>query len=209
MTVSAVVFDIGNVLIRWKPEAYYDATIGVERRREMFVEVDLHNLQERIDAGADFKDTFYQAAEDNPKWHSEIRQWVDRWNDIARPELPHSVSLLRALRAKGVAVFALTNFGVGSFALSEQKYPFLKEFDKRYVSGAMMVSKPNPEIYRLMEQDCGVPATELLFTDDRADNIATAASRGWQTHLFEHPQGWAERLVAEGLLTAEEAHLDD
>lgn len=209
MTVSAVVFDIGNVLIRWKPEAYYDATIGVERRREMFVEVDLHDLQERIDAGADFKDTFYQAAEDNPKWHSEIRQWVDRWNDIARPELPHSVSLLRALRAKGVAVFALTNFGVGSFALSEQKYPFLKEFDKRYVSGAMMVSKPNPEIYRLMEQDCGVPATELLFTDDRADNIATAASRGWQTHLFEHPQGWAERLVAEGLLTAEEAHLDD
>ena len=209
MTVSAVVFDIGNVLIRWKPEAYYDATIGVERRREMFAEVDLHDLQERIDAGADFKDTFYQAAEDYPKWHSEIRQWVDRWNDIARPELPHSVSLLRALRAKGVAVFALTNFGVGSFALSEQKYPFLKEFDKRYVSGAMMVSKPNPEIYRLMEQDCGVPADELLFTDDRADNIATAASRGWQTHLFEHPQGWAERLVVEGLLTTQEAHFDD
>jgi 2-haloacid dehalogenase len=208
MTISAVVFDIGNVLIRWKPEAYYDATIGVERRREMFAEVDLHGLQERIDAGADFKNTFYQAATEYPNWHSEIRQWVDRWNDIARPELPHSVALLRALRANGVPVFALTNFGVGSFALSEQKYPFLREFDKRYVSGAMMVSKPDPEIYRLMEIDCGVPATELLFADDRADNIATAHSRGWQTHLFEHPQGWADRLVHEGLLTEEKARFD-
>lgn len=208
MTISAVVFDIGNVLIRWKPEAYYDVTIGIDRRREMFSQVDLHGLQERIDAGADFKDTFYQAAGDYPDWRSEIHQWVDRWNDIAQPELPHSVALLRALRAKGVTVFALTNFGVGSFAISEQKYPFLQEFDKRYVSGAMMVSKPDPKIYRLMEEDCGVPATELLFADDRPENIATAKSRGWQTHLFEHPQGWADRLIDEGLLTPQEAHFD-
>jgi 2-haloacid dehalogenase len=208
MTISAVVFDIGNVLIRWKPEAFYDETIGIMRRKKMFAEVDLHELQERIDAGADFKDTFYQAAEDNPNWRSEIQQWVDRWNEIAQPELPHSVSLLRALREKGVTVFALTNFGVGSFALSEQQYPFLNEFDKRYVSGAMKVSKPDPEIFRLMEEDCGVPASELLFADDREDNIATAQSRGWQTHLFKDSQGWADRLVAEGLLTPKEASFD-
>lgn len=208
MKISAVVFDIGNVLIRWKPEAYYDATIGVERRKKMFSEVDLHDLQERIDAGADFKDTFYQAAEDYPEWRSEIRQWVDNWREVAQPEIPHSVSLLRALRAKGIKVFALTNFGVGSFAISEQQYPFLLEFDKRYVSGAMKVSKPDPEIFRLMEEDCGTPANELLFTDDRADNIETARSRGWQTHLFENPQGWADRLVSEGLLTHQEARFD-
>ena len=206
MTISAVVFDIGNVLIRWEPEAYYDTTIGVNRRREMFAQVDLHGLQERIDAGEDFKNTFYAAAEEYPNWRSEIRQWVDHWNDLAQPELPHSVALLRALRTKGIAVFALSNFGVGSFALSEQKYPFLQEFDKRYISGVMKVSKPDPEIYRQMEQDCGVPTDELLFADDRADNIATAQSRGWQTHLFTTPQGWADRLVKEGLLTEAEAH---
>ena len=43
------------------------------------------------------------------------------------------------------------------------------------------------------------------FTDDRADNIAAAAARGWQTHHFTGPQGWADRLVAAGLLTREEA----
>jgi len=135
----------------------------------------------------------------------EIRQWVDCWNDIAQPELPHSVSLLRALRANGIPVLALTNFAVGSFAISEQKYPFLKEFDKRYISGAMMVAKPDPEIYRLLEEDTKIAVDEILFTDDRSDNIATARRRGWQTHLFKHPQGWADRLVSEGLLTQSEA----
>ena len=45
----------------------------------------------------------------------------------------------------------------------------------------------------------------LLFVDDRADNIAMAQSRGWQVHHFEGAEGWADRLVAEGLLEKEEA----
>ena len=45
----------------------------------------------------------------------------------------------------------------------------------------------------------------LLFTDDRRENIEAAEARGWQGHLFEGPEGWAGRLVSEGLLTAEEA----
>ena len=44
-----------------------------------------------------------------------------------------------------------------------------------------------------------------LYTDDRPDNIRVADSRGWQTHLFEGPEGWAARLVAEGLLSEGEA----
>jgi 2-haloacid dehalogenase len=44
----------------------------------------------------------------------------------------------------------------------------------------------------------------LLFTDDRAENIAAAAARGWQTHHFTGSQGWADRLVSEGLLSVEE-----
>ena len=131
--------------------------------------------------------------------------WSDRWIELATPAIDHSVRLLRALRRNDVPVFALTNFGVQTLEIADKEYPFLEEFDKRYVSGAMKVIKPDPEIYRMVEEDCGVPAAGLLFADDRADNIEAASARGWQTHLFEHPEGWAERLVAEGLLTAEEA----
>ncbi|NBQ49711.1 MAG: HAD family phosphatase, partial [Marivivens sp.] len=78
-------------------------------------------------------------------------------------------------------------------------------FDRRYISGHMGEVKPEPEIYRMLEADCGVEPTALLFADDRADNIAAAAARGWKTHLFTDPQGFAARLVAEGLLSEEDA----
>lgn len=203
--IDAVIFDIGNVLIEWQPERYYDAKIGPARRKAMFAAVDLHAMNDRVDQGEGFRDVIYATAAAYPEWSVEIRDWHDRWLDLAGPEIPHSVALLRRLRARGVPVFALSNFGVGSFALSETAYSFLTEFDRRYISGHMEVIKPDPRIYEMVEGDCGLAPERLLFADDRADNIAAAAARGWQTHLFDGPDGWADRLVAEGLLTQDEA----
>ncbi len=202
---QAVVFDIGNVLIEWQPEKFFDRVVGRERRIAMFETVDLHALNDRSDLGEDIADVMAEAAVTYPEFAVEIRMWSDRWIELAAPVMDHSVRLLRALRRKGVPVFALTNFGTHTFEIAQKEYPFLEEFDKRYVSGAMKVIKPDPKIYEMVEADCGVAPGDLLFADDRDDNIAAAAARGWQTHLFESAQGWADRLVAEGLLTAEEA----
>ncbi|MEM1065701.1 MAG: HAD family hydrolase, partial [Pseudomonadota bacterium] len=153
---DVVVFDIGNVLIEWQPERYYDRTIGEVRRRALFDEVDLHAVNDLVDRGADFRDTIYSAAEANPAWANEIRAWHDHWLELAQPVIPHSVLLLRQLRAKGVPVFALTNFGIGSFELAERHYSFLTEFDRRYISGHMRCIKPEPRIYEMVEADSGV-----------------------------------------------------
>ncbi|MGH1459922.1 MAG: HAD family hydrolase [Paracoccaceae bacterium] len=205
MTIEAVIFDIGNVLIEWQPERYYDAKIGEARRRAMFAEVDLHGMNDRVDLGGEFTQTIYDTAEAYPAWRDEIRMWHDDWIELASPPIDHSIRLLRALRAKAVPVFALTNFGIGSFDYAATKYPFLAEFDRRYISGHMGVIKPDVRIYEMVEQDCGIDPARLLFADDRTDNITAAKARGWQTHLFEHPQGWADCLVGHGLLTAQQA----
>lgn len=203
--VKAVVFDIGNVLIEWQPERFYDRVIGVARRKAMFDEIDLHGINDLVDRGHHFQDTIYAAADANPDWADEIRMWHDNWADMATPAIDHSVRLLRALRKEGVPVFALSNFGIQTFALAEPVYPFLTEFDRRYVSGHMGEVKPGHRIYEMVEQDCGIAPSGLLFVDDRVDNIATATARGWQTHLFEGSDGWAKRLVAEKLLPEEAA----
>lgn len=204
MTVQAVIYDIGNVLIEWQPERLYDAVIGQAARERMFAALGLHGMNELIDKGAPFRETIYEWADRNPEWGDEIRMWHDRWIEMASPPIPQSLALLRALRGKGVQVFALSNFGIGSFDHALTHYPFLNEFDRKYISGHMRVTKPDPEIYRMVEADCGLPPESLLFVDDRADNIAAAQARGWQAHLFDGPAGWAARLVAERLLTASE-----
>ena len=205
MRVEAVIFDIGNVLTRWQPEAFYDRVIGVERRKALFAAVDLHRMNDDIDEGGLFRETIYDWADRHPAWGPEVRMWYDRWIELASPRIEGSIALLRALRGKRVPVFALTNFGRNSFAEAVPKLDFLSEFDRRYVSGEMGVIKPDPRIYAMVEADCGIAGDRLLFADDRADNIAAAADRGWRTHQFETWQGWAMRLMAEGLLSKAEA----
>lgn len=205
MTIQAVIFDIGNVLNEWQPERFYDATIGPERRRVLFAEVDLHAMNDRVDSGGIFADEIEQTARQWPDHAEAIRLWHSHWPQMAQPEIHHSVRLLRALRARKVPVFALSNFGLEPFAMAQATYPFLYEFNRLFLSGTMGVTKPAPRIYEMLEEGSGLPPEALLFTDDRAENIEIAARRGWHTHLFDGPQGWADRLVAAGLLTEREA----
>ncbi|MFD2856612.1 HAD family hydrolase [Seohaeicola zhoushanensis] len=205
MKPEAVIFDIGNVLIEWQPERFYDREIGEARRRAMFEAVDLHEMNNRVDRGEHFTRTIYAVAEATPEWRDEIRMWHDRWIELATPVIARSVRLMQALQGKGVPVFSLTNFGIESYDYAATHYPFLREFDRDFISGHMGVIKPDARIYEMVEAGCGVPPERLIFTDDRAENIAAAAARGWRTHLFEGPEGWAARLVAEGLLSEEEA----
>jgi len=207
MQPEAVIFNIGNVLTRWQPEAFYDRVIGIERRRALFSAVDLHGMNALVDDGALFRETIYEVADRHPDWTAEVRMWYDRWIELASPRIEDSISLLRALRRKGVPVFCLTNFGRYSYEEARTKLDFLNEFDREYVSGRLNISKPDPRIYQAVEDDCGIAPDRLLFADDKAENITAASRRGWRTHQFGSWQGWAARLVAEGLLTNEEAGL--
>jgi 2-haloacid dehalogenase len=202
---EAVVFDIGEVLIEWQPEARLDAMIGRDRRAAMFAAVDIYEMNARIDLGADFRATVYATAQRHPEYAELIRLWHDRWLEVAGPQIDHSVRLLRALKRAGVPVFALSNFGVDTLALADRSWSFLTEFDRRYISGQLGVAKPSARIYEIVEEDSGIAPVRLLFADDRTDNIAAARARGWQVHHFTGPEGWARRLVAAGLLAPEEA----
>jgi 2-haloacid dehalogenase len=202
---DAVIFDIGNVLIEWQPERFYDAVIGEDRRRAMFEAVDLHWMNERVDRGEHFTETIYATAEKYPEWRDEIRMWHDRWIELASPAIDHSVRLMKALQKKDIPVFSLTNFGIQSYAHAATHYPFLNEFDRDFISGHLGVTKPDPRIFETVEKTSGVRGGAILFADDRPDNIKAAQAFGWQTHLFDGPQGWADRLVVAGLLTESEA----
>jgi 2-haloacid dehalogenase len=202
--IDAVVLDIGNVMLGWDPEGFYDRRIGAERRERMFAEVPLKEMNLRIDLGAPFLKTVSKVAEAYPAWHDEIMLWHDEWLGMTAADRPRSVELMRSIRSKGVPVWALSNFGIETLALADAEYPFLTEFDRRIVSGELGVAKPEPEIYEAVEAQ-GVEPERLLYTDDNPANVAAAAERGWHTHLFDGAEGWAARLVAEGLLTEAEA----
>lgn len=200
MTVAAVVFDVGNVLLEWNPDRFYDQKIGPERRRALFGEVDLMGMNELLDLGAPFRDTVYAWADQFPKWGDEIRMWHDNWLDTATPDIPQTAQVLSALKTKGLPVYALTNFARETWRIAQGAYPVLTQFDQCFVSGDLKLAKPDPAIYAHLEASVSQSPDTLLFTDDRSDNIAAAHARGWYTHLFDGTQGLANRLIQEGVL---------
>lgn len=182
--ISAVVFDIGNVLLGWQPEAFFDTKLGVARREALFAAVDLDAMNARIDLGAPFQETVFALRDAHPEWAQEIQIWHDHWLDMLTPVIAPNVSLLQDIKKSGVPVLALSNFGTQTFARARAHYPFLDLFDRVFISGDYGVMKPDPAFYEVLEKSCGIAPDRLFFIDDRSDNIGAAAARGWQTYHF-------------------------
>ncbi len=198
--IKAVVFDIGNVLVGWQPARVYDEFIGPERRRALFEAVDLEAMNARVDRGAALGDSVEALCEAHPDWAAEIRIWHDHWDAMFAPVIPENVALLRALKAQGVPVFALSNFGVDTFARAQAAHDFLHEFDQSFISGHLGALKPEPEIYQALEAATRFWGESLFFIDDRAENIAAARARGWRAHHFADPAALRRDLSELGVL---------
>ena len=199
MQPNVMVFDIGRVLIRWDPEGFFERTIGPDRARALFRAVDLHGMNLRIDLGHGFRSVVAECAATHPEWAEAIMLWHDRWSDMVPGPIDGSVQLLRRLKAAGVPVLALTNFGRETLKIAQARFDFLNEFDTMFVSAELGLIKPDPAIYAAVEAAGHAPG-RLFFADDVPQNVAAAAARGWHAHLFETPQGLEQALIGHGLL---------
>lgn len=157
-------------------------------------------MNDKIDHGENWRDMVYATAEAYPEYADMIRLWHDRWSEMATPIIPKSWQILRRLRQQGTPVFALSNFGIETFAFAETLYPELVEFDQRFISGHMGVTKPARRIYEMVEEQTGLKGTQLFFADDRQENIDTAREMGWQGHVFTSPDKLETALVKVGIL---------
>lgn len=199
--IQAVVFDIGNVLLGWQPERVFDRLIGSERRAVLFSEVDLRGMNLRVDRGALLSESVAAMRKAHPDWAEEIQLWHDHWDEMLSPVLTESVELLQRLRANGMPVYALSNFGADTFERARTAHLFLNDFDMTFISGRLGVVKPEPEIFKTLESSVPFAPDALFFTDDNAANIAMAAQRGWQTHQFSTAKALQNALHAHGVRT--------
>lgn len=200
-TPKVVVFDIGNVLIEWRPERLYGRLIpDPSERQKFFDETDIFTMNLDVDRGAPFREHIYAHAAKHPKYEGLIRAWHDQWLEMTAPAIDGTVAILRALRKRGVTVAALSNFGVESFDLACTHYPFLTEFDIPVISGREETIKPEPRIYEIVEERTGMLGQDLFFMDDSPKNVAAARARFWQAEIFTAPRLLGQQLHARGLI---------
>ncbi|MEU7553853.1 HAD-IA family hydrolase [Streptomyces sp. NPDC044571] len=116
--------------------------------------------------------------------HAEAGLPAQRARELATAfaEAPFSadeevVSLLRRVRAAGVALVLVTN---ATLELEDDLASLgLTDLADHVVSSARVgVAKPDREIYEIAAARAGAPAGRCLFVDDRAENVEAAVALG-------------------------------
>jgi putative hydrolase of the HAD superfamily len=92
------------------------------------------------------------------------------------------------LQRAGIRTGILSNIGDSIAEGIIAKFPWLSGFDHCTWSHALFMAKPEPAIFLKTAAALNTALANILFIDDREDNIAAAAALGFQTiHYTNHP----------------------
>lgn len=204
MGISAVIFDVGDVLYHWNPRILYERLIPCDRALDAFLrDVVSRDWHFQHDAGQPFADTSAQLIARHPEHADLIRLWGERFIDSVGPAVDGMPQLVADLVARGVPLYGLTNFSAEFWPpFRAREAALFAPFRDILVSGVERLTKPDPAIYRLALSRFGLRADEVFFVDDRPENVAAARAEGISSHLFTGAHGARQEMVALGLLDA-------
>lgn len=160
------------------------AGLGDAEADRFFDGFDFGSWNHACDAGQPWSEALAVLDRDHPAWAAHGRAYVDHFGASLVGEHAGTVALVRELHAAGVPQVGLTNFSAELYPQASARFDFLGLLDDVVVSGAERVAKPDPAIYRLAAERCGLPLAYLVFVDDKAANVAAAEALGMPGLVF-------------------------
>ena len=199
--VTTVVFDVGRVLFQWDLRYLFGKLIADPAALEAFVTtVVTPEWHFQVDQGRAVAEIVAERIAAFPQHEALIRAYAARFVETIPGPVPGSIELVEALHARGVPLFAITNFGAEFWAQFRPLHPVFDLFGDIVVSGTENLAKPGAEIYALAERRFAVAAERMLFVDDTLSNVEAARGRGWHGHHFRDAAGLERDLRRYGLL---------
>ncbi|MEY4691755.1 MAG: hypothetical protein RIT19_2080 [Verrucomicrobiota bacterium] len=193
----AVIFDLGKVLL--------DFDYGILARRmagesdisadEIQRLVDQSPLLHRYETGLMSDREFYEAVVAATGFRGGEQRFEDWFGDIFT-EISPMVALHGALVRKGVPTYVFSNTNARAIRHVRTSYPFYRGFTGEILSYEVRSMKPDSRIYEAVEGMSGFSGADLLYLDDRSENIAAGAARGWQSWIHSDPNRTVPRVSA-------------
>ncbi len=197
-TPSIVVFDLGKVLVD------FDYSIA---GRRIAAQADLspadvqqfldHSpLLYRYETGLMTRQEFFETVRQHTGFRGSFEEFGQFFADIFW-EIPMMVELHAALRQRGIPTYIFSNTNDLAIEHIRRNFPFFSNFDGYILSYEVGAMKPHPKIYEDLEKMAGKRGAEILYLDDRQENVDAGAARGWQVILQTEPA--QSRAAVEGL----------
>ena len=176
--IKNIIFDLGNVLIRFKPEEFVNKNIKKEYREKFFNAVFKGQEWADLDRGVlEYSDAVKIFSEKIPECSSEIKNFFDNYIlDVLEP-IGKNIEIMKSLKGK-YKLFVLSNFHYPAFDYIFKNWEFFKYFDGKVVSGHCKLLKPEKKIYELLCLTYSLKPNECVFIDDTKANIEAAEEFG-------------------------------
>ena len=201
---KAVVFDLGKVLV--------DFDYGIAARRiaargnmtigEIAQYINQSPIFVQYESGQVTTEQFYAEIRRVTGFRGNLAEFSDCFADIFVAIEP-MVQLLAALRREGLAAYAFSNTNELAAEHIRRTFPFYTNFDGYILSFEHGAMKPDAKLYEVVERESGRRNADLLYLDDRPENIVAGAARGWQVILHETPEQSRTAVQKVGLLNRE------
>jgi len=200
--IEQVIFDFGQVLVRFDPPSMVAAYIADPEDAALLTEVVFDRLYwDALDAGTITDEQALEAvcARLPQRLHAVAREI--HWNWIRMlPEIDGMDALLTELKVAGVPLYLLSNISA-YFAENSHTIPILRHFDRCVFSAVCGFVKPDAAMFDYVCRTCSCDPAHTLFIDDNEQNIRAAVRFGLQGYRFDgDASALKQHMIAEGLL---------
>jgi len=202
MTIpKAVVFDLGKVLVDFDYgiAARRFAARGTMTLQDIAQYISQSPLLLQYEKGAVTTQQFCAEICRVTGFRGDLAEFDKCFADIFVPIEP-MVQLQAALRQRGLPAYIFSNTNELAAEHIRRSFPFYANFDGYILSYQHGVMKPDARLYEVVERECGRRGAEILYLDDRPENVAAGAARGWQVIVQESPEKSRAAIQKFGLL---------
>ena len=165
--IKNIIFDLGNVLLKFKPEEFLlQFTSDKEYIKQFVTKITRSKLWLDLDRG-------YESLENAeiiflskyPEEKEFISLFFNHWMEMLTP-IEENISILLDLSKSGYKTYILSNFIKEAFKFVKDKFDFFTLFDGQIISGEEKVIKPDKAIYESLLRRYQLIPEESLFIDD-------------------------------------------
>jgi len=198
---NAVIFDLGKVLVDFD---YSIAGRRIAARGRASAEavqelIDHSPLLFRFETGQVSQEQFFAEVRAATGFRGTIEEFSEFFADIFTMIEP-MVKLNAELRRRGVPTYIFSNTNELAINHIRSCFPFFSQFNDYILSYEHGAMKPDARLYEVVERQTGLRGTDLLYLDDRAENVAAGAARGWRAFVHHTAEQTREIIVRSGLL---------
>ena len=182
MTIKGIIFDIGGVLIDYHNSWYIRYISKKLGKKPDAVENAMYTPWVAFESGkitkADFEARMAKALGAEPK---DIR-WFEFFKEMANTN-EDAVGLVKDLHGRGYVTAVLSNIDKARWSYVARMH-WIALMDYRFASCYIGLRKPQKAAYLYAARKMDIAVDEILFIDDKPENVAGARESGMHGILF-------------------------